>query len=509
MKVRTRKGMLGIHRWFGLIGGLWIIVLGFSGLMLDHRDDWGWAWRTQVPHALLPHHTEEALTNRHITLAQVDPNSTENWIVGGPLGLWESSDSMESWEPVGFSGLSTPPMVFSITLDETTGWNKLWLATDDGIWSLRPGSETPAKREGLAGRYLTGHDNGSFDGELVLIENRTNLLRWQESAPDRFDRIDLDGVSVNGLPEKVSWSRFIFDMHLGRALTWRPLNMAINDYGAIAMILLAITGFARWFVRRRRKAPRNPMTRVLALNWLYNIHAPIIGLLAIVPLIYLSLTGIIFNHRFEWMQPLVTNKVERTALPNVYDFPTLDREISHVIAYPGDPDRLTIGTRLGVLTSIDGGRNWDRETGVPAAPGFVWALKRHEDEVFLGGLGGPSFVRKLSDTNSWSMIPGLMGMPSDAARVGEDWYIISGPRMFTGDIRESVEVVDLNLPNTNTKPLMLVMFELHNGGIIADWFRYVLDLMAIFLVGMTITGPILWWRRRWAKTRLRRGIKSV
>jgi hypothetical protein len=34
-----RKYLLTLHRWFGIIGGTWILVLGVSGLMLDHRDD--------------------------------------------------------------------------------------------------------------------------------------------------------------------------------------------------------------------------------------------------------------------------------------------------------------------------------------------------------------------------------------------------------------------------------------------------------------------------------------
>ena len=130
------------------------------------------------------------------------------------------------------------------------------------------------------------------------------------------------------------------------------------------------------------------------------------------------------------------------------------------------------------------------------SPGFVWSLKRHGDTLFLGGLGGPSFSRDV-DAANWEMIPGLMGMPSDAAVSDDVWYVISGPSMFVGDLDAGVSSAPFNLPVQDHKALMLLMFELHNGRIIGRWFRWVLDAMAIFLIFMTITGPILWWRRKW------------
>jgi hypothetical protein len=44
---------------------------------------------------------------------------------------------------------------------------------------------------------------------------------------------------------------------------------------------------------------------------------------------------------------------------------------------------------------------------------------------------------------------------------------------------------------------MLLMFELHNGKIIHEGFRWVLDTLAIMALLMVITGPILWWRCKW------------
>ncbi len=472
-------------------------MLGFTGLMLDHRDDWGWAWRLKVPDTLIPDHTIEALENRHIMLAQVNPDDAGNWVVGGPTGVWQSRDNAESWSGIAFEGLDISPMVFGIVLDQVEGWQRLWLATDDGLWSLDPAG-SKAIRGGLDGRYLTALDNGSEPGSLVAIENRSTILLWNSATPDSVDAVSTDETVVTGLPEQVSWSRFLFDMHLGRSFMNRSWNMFMNDIGAIAMMLLTIGGVLAWYLKKRWRSGSGPAPekRRGILKILYNFHAPTFGLLVIFPLLYLSFTGIIFDHRFEWMEPLVRNKIERSSLPDVYDFETLHKEISHVIAYPGAPDKLTVGTRLGVLTTTDRGTNWARETGTPVAPGFVWSLKRHGETLFLGGLGGPSYSRAV-DGDSWQMIPGLMGMPSDAALSDDVWYVISGPSMFVGDLEAGVTTAPFNLPNDDHKAFMLLMFELHNGKIIAPWFKYILDAMAVFLIYMTITGPILWWRRKW------------
>ncbi len=495
-----RRALRLTHRWAGLIGALWIIVLGVTGLMLDHRDDWGWAWRTRVPQAMLPDHTVEVLSNRHVTLAQVNPRDTANWVVAGPVGAWRSFDNTATWSDIEFADRSRAPMVTAIVPDAIDAWRKLWLATDDGLWTVDgAASDGVATQVGLAGRSLTALGHGASEGSLVAVENRSDILLWNIGAGDVSETIDADETEVVGLPDKVSWSRFLFDMHLGRSFMNRSWNMAMNDFGAIAMIVLALTGVLAWFTRRRwqRGAGPDVRTRQRISRYLYNSHAPVIGILALFPILYLSLTGIVFDHRIDWMGTLVRNQVDRERLPDVYDFPTLHEEISHVVAYPGGANKLTIGTRLGVLTTDDKGDTWTRETGEPMSPGFVWSLKRHGEQLFLGGLGGPSFVRDVDGSN-WSMVPGLRGMPSDATVSDDVWYIISGPSMFVGDLQTGVTAQPFSLPMLDYTPLMLVMFELHNGKIIGTWFRYVLDALAVLLVLMIISGPILWWRRRWA-----------
>ena len=95
------------------------------------------------------------------------------------------------------------------------------------------------------------------------------------------------------------------------------------------------------------------------------------------------------------------------------------------------------------------------------------------------------------------MVPGLMGMPSDATLSDDAWYVISGPSMLVGDLDNGFAAQPFSLPTTDSKPLMLLMFELHNGRIIHPGMKWVLDALAIITLLMVISGPILWWRRKW------------
>ena len=44
----SRRSLLTLHRWLGLIAGLWLLTLGVTGIFLDH-DEWRWLRQVEVP----------------------------------------------------------------------------------------------------------------------------------------------------------------------------------------------------------------------------------------------------------------------------------------------------------------------------------------------------------------------------------------------------------------------------------------------------------------------------
>lgn len=110
--------MFSIHKWLGLFGTLWLAIPGLSGLILDHRDDWRWAWQFGVPNKVLSDETVESLATRHVTLLQANPDDPQQWVAGGSAGLWHSPDATHTWQRVSFEGESESPIIYAIVLDQ-------------------------------------------------------------------------------------------------------------------------------------------------------------------------------------------------------------------------------------------------------------------------------------------------------------------------------------------------------------------------------------------------------
>ena len=185
-----RSTLISIHKWFGLVAGLWLVVLGVSGLMLDHRDDWAWAWQVMVPDSWLPNATVKKLEMRHLTLAQAHPEDANRWVVAGASGAWVTTNAGARWQAVTFRGRDTAPMIYGMVPDDAKGWEQLWMATSDGLWALEPGdSGTEAQPRGLQGSRLTAIDLGAEPGELVLAEVKPHHPRLGEKEAKVVERL--------------------------------------------------------------------------------------------------------------------------------------------------------------------------------------------------------------------------------------------------------------------------------------------------------------------------------
>ena len=71
----------------------------------------------------------------------------------------------------------------------------------------------------------------------------------------------------------------------------------------------------------------------------------------------------------EWGEQI---DVDRERLPYVWQYESLKGEIDQVVTYPGQPEKLSISTRYGILNSGDGGKTWfaNAATGAGVASYF-------------------------------------------------------------------------------------------------------------------------------------------
>ena len=145
----------------------------------------------------------------------------------------------------------------------------------------------------------------------------------------------------------------------------------------------------------------------------------------VIPLAMLFVTGVYIGH-FAALSPwFKATTVPQSALPPAYALHNWNDWIEAIAAYPGQPERLSLGTRIGLFTTDDNGRTWHTETSVT---GGVLRLRRVGDELLahdqchLVGLERRVERRVdgavVGDRDEVEAAPGVLGVPRDERRVG-------------------------------------------------------------------------------------------
>lgn len=318
---------------------------------------------------------------RHVIADPADPRA----IFGASKrGTWWTVDGGTTWHEVRFEGEPRPPMVFAIVPAFAAAMSQFvgerssdpfagaWRATDDGLWVTGERGRS-ARRAALAGMYVNSLTRGAGPSELVGVIHKRGLFRL-ETARTPFEprSIDLVDVRVVGLPGWADLFGFTFDLHFGEALLQRATALKVNDFAGLALVLSPLTGAIYWWLPRRRSRSRAQdvianLTGRRLMDWVYRFHAPVVGLLAAIPMLYLSVTGAVLGH-VEWFQGWAKEiELQRERLLWTYRFISLEHEAYQVVADLRNRERVTIATRLGLLETVDGGRSWRHDPDLAAA----------------------------------------------------------------------------------------------------------------------------------------------
>ena len=496
---RRLPGARKLHTWAGLGAGLWLAVLGITGFVLDHRH-WSWLWQSTLPEFLVPGQIAAKARSASVRLYQLNPDHPQQRIAGGPQGLWISNDSGQRWQAVVFNASATAPGVNIILDDPARPWSRLWLGTDDGVWELDAATGT-ARRVTLSGARVTALSTGASAAELLGVVDKSRAFRLDLTNDPRPAWIELAPPAPDQLPENIDLSRLVHDLHFGRGLLVAPVSLFINDIGAWVMLLLPLGGFLFWWLPRRWKStarsekPR-AATRKRAMQWLYRLHGPTLGLVAVVPFLYLIPTGILLDHAPELRAWMKTIHIPRTLQPPVYGLRSWDNEVHAIAGYPDKPGKFSLGTRLGLFTTQDDGQNWSRETGKPADPGFVWTLRRHGNDLLIGGMGGPNLQRH--GDSDWRPVKGTGHMPTDISRDGNGGYLwLNREGLHPGLSATRALPAQHSFPSLDGVPWYFVIDGLHSGMLIHAQWKWINDIVALGCLLLTVTGLMRWWRRRW------------
>ena len=497
-KPKFRRVAFKLHKWAGLGAGLWLFVLGATGIVLDH-DEWRWARQMTVPGEWISPGVGRLLPATKMRHVAVDAKDSKRWLGGSERGLWWTDDGGESWTPVRFEGVEGVPQILDLVPNPAGSLAGAYLATDDGIWVSD--SARSVRRVGFEGLFIHHLTTGSLPGELVGLVDHDRVFRWSGEPGAEPQWVRWPEVEVAGLPDTVSLYRFVFDLHFGYGIGSRTVSTLINDYGGFAFMVLALSGFLFWWFpkRWRRAKPPVPLGRKRRIfNWLYRAHAPIIGLLALLPIGYLAATAIPLIHVGGFGTWANDVALPRKALTPVYQYGSLAGELDSVVAYPDQPDRFSVGTRFGILHTDDGGESWKRDRALPAGSGNFF---RAGSATFFSDNGGRHFVLE-RDGAGWQPLEGLATAVTDAARLpsaaDKPWILKNSRGFNAGSLDQPFAVTDqIVMPDLPGATLYLFLIDIHLGLIFHRQFKWINDLVSVLALVLVLTGPILWWRTKW------------
>ncbi len=287
---------------------------------------------------------------------------------------------------------------------------------------------------------------------LVSIEKKWLTLLDAKSGKTLSQKEVL--IPKEELEKDISLGRFVRDLHYGRGLFDGISSLLINDYAALILTFLTISGYTIWYLIRKKK--RADISRKLI-----RLHANLFVILLI--------TGIFLDQPklLGSFMKLVT--IPHAVLPPVYV--TLKEDIWSV-----DMDAKTyrIGNRYGIYESSDM-VSWKMES-----KGFAYRMKRLDEALYVSGRGAPN--RILSDSK-WNMLPKTPHMFKDINLVDEKPEYLSHKST-------------MELPEVKDVSLYSILLALHDGTFFSGWWVWINDIAAILLLVLGVTGTARYLKRK-------------
>ena len=219
-KAKRRKAVARWHRRFAIFISIWLVLLAFSGLLINHANDWG-------------------LDSRPLA------NSVQRWVYG------IDTQGVDLCEPLTREGIACEQLFARLQLPVGVlllGVRDLFLLDDSGQLV----EKMSARQFGLASL------------QAALLEGSEIYLRGADkvvlTTPDLLEGQVLNSAAAAELsgrnwqvaemsPEVITWERFLLDIHAARFLG--PVASVFNDLMAAFILILAISGLWLYRVRGR------------------------------------------------------------------------------------------------------------------------------------------------------------------------------------------------------------------------------------------------------------------
>jgi hypothetical protein len=487
------------HKWAGIFAFLWLGVLGFTGWIMDHREEWAWIWQHGLPVAWFPANVATTANTGLARHLQINPANPKQQITAGARGAWWSADSGKTWR---LGAADAPRSLIVNAVEPEPGWARIWFGTHDGLWFSTDAGRT-LRRYALAGTRISALALGATPRELVGVAGKTRVFRLTFSDPTApaVTWLDLAPVAASATPPGTNLSRLTLDLHYGRGFFGTPWDDWINDVAGLGLAALGLTGLLLWLLplnwrkkRLRHAALPSTRSRKSILVWLLGIHAKWLGPVIAIPLVMLFVTGVYIGHFTALAPTFKATPVAQSALPPAYALHNWNDWIEAIATYPGQPARFSLGTRIGLFSTDDNGRTWRTETSVT---GGVLRLRRVGEELLApNGMGG--IAQRLTPAGWRPVAPAgsHLAMASEVTPLGEGRYLWKHGAMLHPSDADGRETEGLTFkgPRAEIVPIYTLASRLHTGALIWKEWKWVNDAFALAGLVLIGTGLARWWR---------------
>ena len=449
-----------LHKYSGLAAGLILALLAFTGFFLDH-ENFDFLWQIEINDRWIPA-SMQAKKSRSVEAYRVDVENPQHILVGSRRGFYLSRDGGASFSK------TLEHQVLTLDVHRAGGkedYQRIYVGTTDGIFFSQDGGGH-WKSLALSGQPITGLT--VREGTIHAVVDKRSLYRvnpvGQTAVP-----LQWSPPASEVLPQSITLGRLVRDLHYGRGLVDGDVSLYFNDFLALLLLMLSVSGYVIYIkVRQRRKHLAG--NKKTLKNWI-TVHAHGSTLPAFfLILIVFGITGVFLDHSSVFRSFLKSNQVNTTWLPPVYRSLSTD-----VWGFDYDGKKYRIGNRLGIFSSKDL-HNWQLES-----TGFAWRMKRLGDELLVSGMGGPNQILR---TDGWQKLNTAPHMP-------RDFYLLNDEINYLS-LRDDTPP----LPHWNSVSLYHILLGPHDGELLWGQWVWLNDLAVLAALLLLYTGFLKWMHRR-------------
>lgn len=495
-----------LHKYLGLLIGLYLLGMGASGLFLNHPE---LIRGIDVPPGIVP--ADYAYRNWNRMLIRSGTITTDgNWYLAGKAGIVHSSDEGDSFTlldegfPASAYDRDTADLV---VLDDHPDGTVLLAATRSGLYrktGSSPWSEIPLPGAAASPRLV------------ALVDMADRVLVFSESAAWQADARTLDfkpsplAVAEEDTATGVPMFRVLHDIHNGKILG-TPGRLLLDVSGAI-LILLGLTGLVIWFVpwrNRRLSKWRQAPGRFFRWCWTYHLK---LGIWIVVVLMVVAGSGIFLR------PPLLLATVAHSLdsdNPLLQFSPRADGFGGKIeSATATSTGRIILSTQSGLWQGpADLQGEFRRlQLPVPIHGMGVTVLEGMPDGQLLIGSFSGLFVLHEQTGQIWRLRrPGLSeSNPYQSNDLVSGVVMAPTTPYLRFDYHDGMLPMTAGMSNPPVMPTRVAaaapmslwhyLFEFHNGRIfepwLGPWYLLIIPLSGLLLLLLCLTGLYDWWCRR-------------